>query len=59
MYGPSLLTVGNVLIVFVFCVGMLYYVPSLLTVCNVLIVFVFLCRDALCMVLVYSLFVMF
>ena len=35
------------------------YGPSLLTVCNVLIVFVFLCRDALCMVLVYSLLVMF
>ena len=35
------------------------YGPSLRTVCNVLIVFVFLCRDALCMVLVYSLFAMF
>ena len=44
MYGPSLLTVCNVLIVSVFCVWMLYYGPSLLTVGNVLIVFVFCVR---------------
>ena len=58
MYGPGLLTVCNVLIVFVFFAVMLY-VWAYFTHCNVLIVFVFLCRDALCMVLVYSLFAMF